>query len=100
MHYKGTLTPEIREHGMSQCASNKLTLSALEKPGRNGSLQSVFCVYMSSHAFTLHFCSLFSPGRQNISDNSLFQHLCLMLADYHCTSRNQLDKPRILSSLL
>lgn len=89
---------------MWQCAPYKLTRSALEKPGQNGSKRSVFCVYMSSHAFTLNSSSLFSPWRQNISNmsmhNSLFQHLYLMLADYHCTARNKLDNPQILPSLL
>lgn len=89
---------------MCQCAPYKLTQSALEKSWQNGSQQSVFCVHMSSHAFTLYFCSVFTPRRQNILDismhNSLFQHQCLMLADYHCTSRNELDNPQILPSLL
>lgn len=46
----------------------------------------------------------FHHGGKKISDmlmnNSLFQHLCLMLADNHCTAKNKLDIPQILPSLL
>lgn len=81
-----------------------MTWSALEEPVQNSSHQSVFCVFMSSHAFTLHSSSPFSPWRQNISDmsmhNSLFQHLCLMVDDYRSSATNKLDNPQILPSLL